>query len=688
MKKLLILLLFLSYFAYGQVTVPKTFTASGTNTYTITESFPATYTTNENFYVRFTNGNTGAVTLNRATLGDKAIQKAGAVALVSGDIVAGGTYLLNYNGTYYQIVGDGGGGGGGSGDMILASTQTNTGAKTFLDNTLLMRNVGNTFNSKFTNTNTAARTYTLPDFSGTLVATFGITNIGTTPIQLLGTNAGNDDLYFTLDNNATQSNRSWSLGFNGQLNSYPASGNEYTLEINSNRIGWGSGGTYWFEVNNLTATINKYIAIDAKGLNFRLNVGSDAIGDTYQRNASGYFDRLPSVATGNALISGGIGTVNSWGKIGLTTHVTGTLPVANGGTNRSALGTSLQVLRTNAAATDTEWATVSAGSGTVTNTGGNLTSNSVILGAGTVDTKVVAGITTNGTAQLVLGVNTTTLGSVKMFGNTSGDVTIQPSAVAGTGVVLTLPSVTGSILGGVITSPVVNQILQSDGTNWINRYYQAPVSVQSGTTYTLVAADQSSVIYFTATTPITVTLPNGLANNFSCVLVRKGAGTGIITLVATTTLESDGTTIEVQHTGVEVIHRTANVWTAMGSLGAPLTLANITGVLPVASGGTGVNAIRKYINAEVVATNANVTATYATTYVLPAATISANRTIDMTALNTNGDYIEISNNEAGFNWSFTGQAVYLGDNVTTVTNLLTDITYQIRRINGKLKIIN
>lgn len=54
----------------------------------------------------------------------------------------------------------------GSGDMILASTQTNSGLKTFLDGTLGLRNVANTFTSQFTNTNTAARTYTLPDFSG------------------------------------------------------------------------------------------------------------------------------------------------------------------------------------------------------------------------------------------------------------------------------------------------------------------------------------------------------------------------------------------------------------------------------------------------------------------------------------------------------------------------------------------
>jgi hypothetical protein len=45
--------------------------------------------------------------------------------------------------------------------------------------------------------------------------------------------------------------------------------------------------------------------------------------------------KLADVATGNALISGGIGVAPSYGKIGLTTHVSGVLPVANGGTNAS-----------------------------------------------------------------------------------------------------------------------------------------------------------------------------------------------------------------------------------------------------------------------------------------------------------------------------------------------------------------
>lgn len=56
------------------------------------------------------------------------------------------------------------------------------------------------------------------------------------------------------------------------------------------------------------------------------------IGDIIYGDIAGVPTRLADVATGNALVSGGIGVAPAWGKIALTTHVSGTLPVANGGT--------------------------------------------------------------------------------------------------------------------------------------------------------------------------------------------------------------------------------------------------------------------------------------------------------------------------------------------------------------------
>lgn len=63
---------------------------------------------------------------------------------------------------------------------------------------------------------------------------------------------------------------------------------------------------------------------------------SYTIGDLLYASTTTALSKLADVATGNALISGGVGVAPSWGKIALTTHVSGILPVANGGTNASS----------------------------------------------------------------------------------------------------------------------------------------------------------------------------------------------------------------------------------------------------------------------------------------------------------------------------------------------------------------
>lgn len=99
-----------------------------------------------------------------------------------------------------------------------------------------------------------------------------------------------------------------------------------------------------------------------------------------------------------------------------------------------------------------------AGAGTVTATGGNLTANSVVLGAGTTDTKVLAGFTTDGTSKLNLGVAGASTGKIDLSGSTSGTVTVQPAAAAGTWT-MTLPANDGD----------ASQVLQTNGsgvTTW------------------------------------------------------------------------------------------------------------------------------------------------------------------------------------------------------------------------------
>ena len=103
----------------------------------------------------------------------------GAVTLPGGQVVNGVTLtaagsaanFLRADGTY--------GAPAGAGDMVLASTQTNTGAKTFNAGTLLLRNVANTISSLFTNAATVARTWTFPDKDGTVAMTSDITGTNT-----------------------------------------------------------------------------------------------------------------------------------------------------------------------------------------------------------------------------------------------------------------------------------------------------------------------------------------------------------------------------------------------------------------------------------------------------------------------------------------------------------------------------
>ena len=64
---------------------------------------------------------------------------------------------------------------------------------------------------------------------------------------------------------------------------------------------------------------------------------SYAVGDLLYASTTTALSKLADVAVGNALISGGVATAPSWGKIGLATHVSGTLPVANGGTGATTL---------------------------------------------------------------------------------------------------------------------------------------------------------------------------------------------------------------------------------------------------------------------------------------------------------------------------------------------------------------
>ena len=80
-------------------------TAAGTDTITGTTSPALTaYATGNQFSFVVANTNTGAVTINVDGLGAKAITRTGTTALVAGDMVAGQTVEIIYDGTRFQLV--------------------------------------------------------------------------------------------------------------------------------------------------------------------------------------------------------------------------------------------------------------------------------------------------------------------------------------------------------------------------------------------------------------------------------------------------------------------------------------------------------------------------------------------------------------------------------------------------------
>lgn len=114
--------------------------------------------------------------------------------------------------------------------------------------------------------------------------------------------------------------------------------------IPTNTIRWRSAASKWEEWNGTvwsdlatTYAINiSGTASNVTGVVAAANGGSGqssyTVGDLLYASGAAALSKLAAVATGNVLRSGGVATAPSWGKVALTTDVSGVLPVANGGT--------------------------------------------------------------------------------------------------------------------------------------------------------------------------------------------------------------------------------------------------------------------------------------------------------------------------------------------------------------------
>ena len=200
-------------------------------------------------------------------------------------------------------------------------------------------------------------------------------------------------------------------------------------------------------------------------------------GDLLYASSSTTLAKLADVATGNALISGGVGVAPSWGKIDLTTTVTGLLPPVNGGTGiNTSTATNGQLLIGNGSGLSLSTITqgtginISNGSGTITITNSGVTSitgtaNQVTASAstGAVTLSTPNTFIAPGTIQDTSGMKYSTSASVTAAGATQATATALTTSYV---VVTTVASGTGVALPVATSGLIINII--NRGANTLN----------------------------------------------------------------------------------------------------------------------------------------------------------------------------------------------------------------------------
>lgn len=150
---------------------------------------------------------------------------------------------------------------------------------------------------------------------------------------------------------------------------------------------------------------------------------SFAIGDLIYADTTTTLAKLADVATGNALISGGVGVAPSYGKIGLTTHVSGTLGTGNGGTGLTGFTAANNAIYSTSSSVLTAGTLPVAAGGTGITT---LTAGYIPYGNGTSALNSSANLSFNGT---ILSLNSTA--STQSFSGSNLNIGIGTAFAAG-----------------------------------------------------------------------------------------------------------------------------------------------------------------------------------------------------------------------------------------------------------------
>lgn len=318
---------------------------------------------------------------------------------------------------------------------------------------------------------------------------------------------------------------------------------------------------------------------------------SYAVGDLLYADTTTSLAKLADVATGNVLLSGGVGAAPAWGKVALASAVSGTLGISNGGTGQTTANAAFNALAPSQTSnsgkylttdgTDASWATIPAGTtfsaGTTGFTPSTATSGTVTL-AGTLN------IANGGTGQ-----TTRQAAMDALAGATTSGYYLRGD---GTDVVMS------AIQAGDV--PTLNQ----NTTGTAGNVSGVVAIVNGGTGATSAAAALSALGAYPANNP------SGYTNNTGTV-TSITAGTYLTggTITSSGTLAVDATTT---NTASKVVARDAS-----GDFSAGTITANLSGSATTFTSTTqnsqfasiGVNTAASGTAGEIRATN-NITAYY------------------------------------------------------------------------------
>jgi len=331
-----------------------------------------------------------------------------------------------------------------------------------------------------------------------------------------------------------------------------------------------------------------------------------AVGDIITANTSTTFAKLPDVVTGNVLISGGVGVVPSYGKVGLTTHISGVLPVTNGGTNLSTTPTNGQLLIGNG--TGYTLSTITAGTAIgVANGSGTITISNNGVTSLTTNTGLSTNVSATGEVTVTnTGVTSWSAGTTGLTPNTftNGAVTLSGTLIAANGGTGFNSYVVGDIITANTTSTfekisdiATGNVLRSGGVGVVPSY--GKVGLTTHISGVLPIANGGTNL---STTPTNGRLLIGNGSGYTLANLTAGTAIGITNGSGSITIENTGVTslntntglstnvsatgaVTVTNTGVTSLTTNTGLSTNVSATGA-VTVTN-TGVTSWSAGTTG-----------------------------------------------------------------------------------------------------